>query len=273
MTPSAPLYEINRDENHVYHLMPEDRWLPGTTTVLDAKGKPFLAAWKVADLCERLGVKKATEAKVGWKQPRYTGGLWKPGVSYTADEIAKTVNEARAGAFKKSEKAKSIGTDAHSWVEAAIMAEIRGAQYPAMPTDPEAACSAMAWMGWREGVKVEWMASEQVVGSREHVYAGTLDALAMVGGKPYIIDVKTSAAVYSDYWVQVSAYLNAWREQFADDIPYERAVLRLPKDGKAAEWVVAPGWATHDLCWESFRGLLAVYRFDCADDAAREAGR
>jgi len=53
---------------------------------------------------------------------------------------------------------------------------------------------------------------EERIISKKHHYAGTLDVLAEVNGKLGVLDVKTSIAVYRDYSIQTSAYIEALRE-------------------------------------------------------------
>ncbi len=53
---------------------------------------------------------------------------------------------------------------------------------------------------------------EERVVSKTHHYAGTMDVLAEVNGKLGVLDVKTSIAIYRDYSMQTSAYIEALRE-------------------------------------------------------------
>lgn len=53
---------------------------------------------------------------------------------------------------------------------------------------------------------------EERVVSKKHHYAGTMDVLAEVNGKLGVLDIKTSIAIYRDYSMQTSAYIQALRE-------------------------------------------------------------
>ncbi|MDP3697379.1 MAG: hypothetical protein Q8R55_05165 [Candidatus Taylorbacteria bacterium] len=53
---------------------------------------------------------------------------------------------------------------------------------------------------------------EERVVSKKHHYAGTMDVLAEVNGKLGVLDIKTSIAIYRDYSMQTSAYIEALRE-------------------------------------------------------------
>ncbi len=57
---------------------------------------------------------------------------------------------------------------------------------------------------------------ERRIVSYDHRYAGTVDAIALIGGKLGVLDIKTSQAVYRDYNLQTSAYMDALKDQFRD---------------------------------------------------------
>lgn len=52
---------------------------------------------------------------------------------------------------------------------------------------------------------------ERRVVNYEHGYAGTIDALALIGGKFGILDIKTSLSIYRDYNLQTAAYMDTLR--------------------------------------------------------------
>lgn len=53
---------------------------------------------------------------------------------------------------------------------------------------------------------------EERVVSKKHHYAGTMDVLADINGKLGVLDIKTSVAIYRDYSMQTSAYIEALKE-------------------------------------------------------------
>lgn len=53
---------------------------------------------------------------------------------------------------------------------------------------------------------------EERVVSKKYHYAGTMDVLADINGKLGVLDIKTSIAIYRDYSMQTSAYIEALRE-------------------------------------------------------------
>ena len=125
--------------------------------------------------------------------------------------------------FKTGEaiKAKSAeeGTLLHETVEAILRKEP-----VVIPDSVKPAVSAfMDFYGQNELVahKVE----ERVV-SKKHHYAGTMDVLAELNGKLGVLDIKTSMAIYRDYNVQTSDYIEALKEDPSMP-PLTRWILRL----------------------------------------------
>jgi hypothetical protein len=52
----------------------------------------------------------------------------------------------------------------------------------------------------------EHLMVEQNFVSPELGYAGTIDRVMELGGKRYLVDIKTSNAIYDSYWLQLAAY-------------------------------------------------------------------
>lgn len=57
---------------------------------------------------------------------------------------------------------------------------------------------------------------ERRIVNREYRYAGTVDAIATIDGKLGVLDIKTSAAIYRDYCLQTSAYMDALKDEFPE---------------------------------------------------------
>ena len=274
MTPTAPAYTVRMDEQeHAYFINDGsgERPAPGTTTVIEAMGAPWLADWKLGEMARALGIAKHPDSKIAWKKPQFVaGGVWEPGKSYTAPEIVSAVNTARLASYKKSKKAMNTGTDAHAWIEEWIKQRAQHTEVTMhLPVDDEARNAVKSFIKWTCQHEIEFLDSERIVASVTDWYAGTFDVRARVDGIPFIVDNKTSGAVRDSYWIQLSAYLNAYAEQTGDKEPYGRAVLRIPKDGGDAEWHLAPAWATHERCLAAFRACLVLHRFQQAAAAGR----
>lgn len=67
----------------------------------------------------------------------------------------------------------------------------------------------MSFADWHKDVKPETIAIETTVFNEEWNYAGTVDYVCKIDGKVWIIDFKTSKAIYPPYEIQVSAYKHA----------------------------------------------------------------
>jgi hypothetical protein len=139
-------------------------------------------------------------------------GIWYPRVTSILDIKAKPalyMYYASLPDFETGEaiKAKSAeeGTLLHETVEAILRKES-----VVIPDAVKPAVSAfMDFYGRNEltAHKVE----ERVV-SKKHNYAGTIDVLAELNGKLGVLDIKTSVAIYRDYSMQTSAYVEAFKE-------------------------------------------------------------
>jgi len=56
-------------------------------------------------------------------------------------------------------------------------------------------------------------------------YAGTMDIFCTIKGEPYIVDIKTSANIYPEHMLQITAYQEAFYEM--TEIKAKRAILHL----------------------------------------------
>src|SRR3989344_226161 len=69
-----------------------------------------------------------------------------------------------------------------------------------------------AFLKFREGHNIVPHLIEERVQSDKHYYAGTIDVLAEVDGELGVLDIKTSYAIYRDYYLQAAAYVEALHE-------------------------------------------------------------
>jgi hypothetical protein len=72
----------------------------------------------------------------------------------------------------------------------------------------------MSFIQWFHDTAPQTICTEEVVASPTYHYAGTLDYACMINGELWIIDFKTSAAIYYNYELQVSAYKQAYEEMY-----------------------------------------------------------
>ena len=80
-------------------------------------------------------------------------------------------------------------------------------------------------------------------------YAGTLDRVMVIADEPWIIDIKTSAAVYDHHHLQTAAYLKLYAEArkmpAMMELKFRRGILHLNAKTRSygkGEAIQGPGW-------------------------------
>lgn len=142
-------------------------------------------------------------------------GVWYPRVTKIVEIKAKPALYrfyAKMDNFESAERMKELsareGTLIHETVEAFLMGKT-----PDVP--PSIYPSIKAFLQFEEenriGVHPEHVELRLV--NRNERYAGTLDAIATIGGKTGILDIKTSQEIYRDYNLQTSAYVAAMKDE------------------------------------------------------------
>ena len=144
------------------------------------------------------------------------GGRWYPRVTKIIDIKSKPALYYFYGEAASYKAAKAItdisakeGTLVHEVVEKLMVGET--------PEIPEAIAPAVR--GFQEffaanKVDIQPEFVEKRIFHPEHRYAGTIDTLATIDGKFGVLDIKTSQAIYRDYNLQTSAYVEALLEEF-----------------------------------------------------------
>jgi hypothetical protein len=116
-------------------------------------------------------------------------------------------------------RAAGAGTLGHALIEAEILGrpaelptaeqlEIALEEYEGALAQARVACAA--YLEWAAASRLDVISTEVSLVHEEGRYGGTLDAIASLGGKLFLLDWKTSNRIYSDYIVQVSAYVELW---------------------------------------------------------------
>ena len=155
------------------------------------------------------------------------GGKWYPRVTKILDIKSKPALYYFYGEAASYKAAKEItensareGTLVHEIVEKLMVGE--------KPEIPQAILPAIR--GFQEfftanKIDVQPKFVEKRIFHPEHRYAGTIDTLATIDGKFGVLDIKTSQAIYRDYNLQTSAYMEA----LLDELPNleTRWILRI----------------------------------------------
>ena len=143
-------------------------------------------------------------------------GLWYPRVTKIVSIKAKPalyrfyaeMENFRAGQ-QVTQKSASEGTLIHETVEGLLLGK-----KPEIPPSIAPAINAFLKFWEQKNIQVTPELVEKRIVSYDHRYAGTVDALALIDGKFGVLDIKTSQAIYRDYNLQTSAYMDALKNQF-----------------------------------------------------------
>ena len=109
----------------------------------------------------------------------------------------KTANE-------QTKKSAEEGTLVHEIAEKILIGE-----EPLIPSSIAPAIEALQYFLREHDIAVVPAHIERRIINPVHRYAGTIDAMATIGGHFGVLDIKTSQAIYRDYNLQTSAYMDA----------------------------------------------------------------
>ena len=168
--------------------------------------------WQTIDSVSRIcGIVDKSEALLIWASRLCSDYLLSlPVQKRTDEEVKVAVNKHR----EKKEEAANIGTLAHAWAEEYIKkGDI------SFPDDPQVVNAVNGFIDWTSQHDIEWVASERFVYSNKYNYVGICDAIAVIDGKRYLVDFKTSNRIRKlEYGMQTSAYVKAYVEETWENI-------------------------------------------------------
>lgn len=121
------------------------------------------------------------------------------------------------------DEAMQKGTDAHSAIE----------QYLKQGTGENPVLPALK--KWMDEYNVRTLETEVQLTSSKYGYTGTCDYVCLIDKLRYIVDFKTSKAIYDGYDMQVALYALCYDETHIDKID-GIAVLRISPDGVDVEF-------------------------------------
>ena len=144
---------------------------------------------------------------------------------YTLEHWKDESFEASNWAYKEvQEEALDIGSEIHAIIEKYI----KFGKDALGNLKDEVQNGFLAFLEWEKATGVKWLESEMTVISKVHCFAGTLDAVAILNDKRYVIDFKSSKGFYAGYGKQIAAYKLAYEEMTGGRIDGS-GVLRLDK--------------------------------------------
>jgi len=229
----------DKDQQRMYHIDTLNRDLPSVTTVLSLldKSGPLLG-WAVKVTIEYL--------------------------QQHPDELrldpTETFKKAKLRYKEIKQEAADLGSEIHNLIEVYL----RGQKVDGLlSANPALEKPFNAFLEWQKQYNFKLVEAEHIVWS-DRGYAGTLDCVALLNEVLYIIDFKSSKAIYDEYKMQAVAYAEAYEER-ADTEVAGIGILRLDKITGVPEWREIPLDEKHDimdmfmsLChfWHTRKGWL-----------------
>jgi hypothetical protein len=179
---TAPaLAQTSPDGHRVY--VWQGRQFPSVTAILSGGvPKPFLPAW---------AAKAAAEYAIAHLDRL---ALLPPGAA---------VREVKRAPWTKRDTAADLGDLVH----AAVEAHATGRPRPTLPA--QAVPYLAAFDRFCADHDPGFLLAERTVFSRRYGYAGTLDAICVLGNRVTLLDVKTGRGVYPEACLQLAAYTHA----------------------------------------------------------------
>jgi len=175
-----------------------------------------------------------------------------------AEPLEAVLERAKTEYRSVAADAADIGSEIHGLIENYI----KNGVDPRGKMRPEVENGFLAFLEWEQTHGVKWLASEKTVYDSGLCVAGTVDAIAEIDGRKYLIDFKSSKAVYDEYKLQVAAYLKMYENEH--DFLEGAGILRLDKETGIPEWVdfQKKNWRDEfQRLWQAFSSLADFWYF------------
>jgi hypothetical protein len=216
--------------------------LPSVTTILKILNKPALIQWGV-----NLALSKIR-------------ALWMEAPAGEWDWDA-AIKEAKSEHRTVLDEAADLGSQMHKLIQDFLAGRYVPYGEPLdIPSSLEKAWSA--WLSWLSTHNVKQICLEQEVYHKSG-FAGTLDFYGLIDGKRYVVDFKSSGAIWPEMAMQVAAYAHAWRQMTGDRID-GCAILRLDKKTGEPEY---RAYTKKEIAvaWKKFKFLLGYFLLENGD--------
>ena len=157
-------------------------------------------------------------------------GVWYPRVTKIVSIKSKPALYRYYGEAANFKAAQSItkksaeeGTLVHETVEAFLLGKT-----PEIDLSIKPAVDAFLKFWKSRNIQALPELIEKRVVSYDHRYAGTIDAIALIDVRIGVLDIKTSQAIYRDYNLQTSAYMDALKH--TPESPQTRWILKIDQN-------------------------------------------
>jgi hypothetical protein len=195
--------------------------LPSSTTILAELNKPALIDWAARETSNYILNNIETSNKSEFKK----------------DEIIETVNKASKQHQYIKKKAAEIGSNVHKLIENYIKNQIQN-KIINLTEEKKYPAAFDAFIKWEKDFEAIHSYTEfRVISKLWGGYAGTLDLISEIDNKIFLVDLKTSNAIYDEFIMQLASYRNAYQEMTGNKI-YSMGILRLDKNELKYEWKV-----------------------------------
>ena len=208
-----------RQARNVYTLKDGTK-VPGVTTVLGLRAKPFLIEWAF---------------KLGREHPE---------LNSTRDYTDDLANIGKAAHAMIAGELTGVPPDLSDFTAN----EIKAAEIP-----------LEKFRAWASGHSITVHASEEVVVNEEDRYGGCLDVLATIDGVLTVIDIKTSKSIYPEFFWQVAAYAEA-KKKLGADIKSIRIIRVGRNEGEGFEDQARASWSNEFNAFMALRTLYDIER-------------
>ena len=212
-----------------YYPIPElGRDLRSVTSITGIIDKPAIAIWSANVAADYIKVELFDKIDRG---------------EMTLDDIRTMDTKAlvkAAKAYHKKLKTEGAdkGTRVHTFVEQFVHATLAGEKDVTLNIAEDITLPVKGFMRWWADNKVVPKYTELMVWSEDGGgFAGTLDDVWKVNGRWYVVDIKTSDAIWPEMILQVAAYYHAFKQRFPKEKVKRAAFLRLDKTTGESEWV------------------------------------
>lgn len=212
-------YKDDKDQR-LYHIEGLNAEYPSCTTILGILDKSGpLMGWATKTMAEYL----------------MTLADSKGHIVITKDEAMDVFKKAKGWYKELSQKAKDFGSALHNLIEVYLKKQPVDGLLEELPSLKKPFAD---FKKWEKENNLKVLENEHIIWSEKYRYAGTLDLVATLNGgkKLYIVDLKSSKAIYPEYLMQIAAYRAAYEERSGKKIDGV-GILRLPKvENDTIEW-------------------------------------
>lgn len=169
------------DKRHRYTL--DDTPIPSVTTILGVLDKPGLPYWAAG-----LVARDAIENHDYWGQRIRNG-----------EDPEQIIRDLKRTPWKERDKAARRGTRIHQVLEAAAHGDPTDCPQDLLPMAQQA-------MDLLDRENIQPLETEARGYNRDMWYAGTIDLIATMRGKTWLLDWKSSRSIHETHVMQVAAY-------------------------------------------------------------------